>query len=121
MATSLQKDGVAITILDGAYLADGKPTPRAVADYTHLIEQLGTIKAYAADELLELYHDDWLDKKIGRVDRAGFIGMLGKPSINLYDSVGVAAVYFDDGGLFAGHSVEIMIENGRPVSADIVG
>lgn len=121
MDVTLQKDGVEITILEGSYLEDGEPTPRAIADYTHLIEQLESLKGLAADRLLDLYNRTWLDEEIGKVDRAGFIARLSKPSIHLYDEIGSAIVYFEDGGLFAGHWIEIHIENGLPAHAGLAG
>jgi hypothetical protein len=121
MDITLYKDGVEVTVHDGPYLAAGKPTPQAVADYSRLIADLETIKGYAADELLDLYNEDWVDKKIGKVDRVAFMARLAKASIRLYDEIGTASVYFEDGGLFAGHSVEVSIDQGQPVSADITG
>jgi hypothetical protein len=121
MDITLNKDGVDVTVLDGPYLAAGKPTPRAVADYTRLIEQVESLKGFAADKLLDLYNDTWVDEDIGEVDRAGFINRLTKPAVHLYDEIGAAVVYFEDGGLFAGHYIEISIDDGQPTDAHIAG
>lgn len=120
MDITLNKDGVEVTVLDGPYLADGKPTPRAVADYTRLIEQIESLKGFAADKLLDVYNDTWFDEDIGEVDRAGFINRLTKPAVHLYE-IGAAVVYFEDGGLFAGHYIEISIDDGQPTDANIAG
>ena len=121
MGVTLNVDGVAVKVLDGPYLVDGEPTDRAVADYTHLIRRAETLKAFAADGLLGLYNSGWAEDDIGEVDRSGFIARLTKATIVLYDEIGVAMVYFDDGGLFAGHVIEVSIDDGRPARANIVG
>ena len=121
MDVTLQKDGIKIRVLDGPYLDKGKPTPRAVKDYTRLIRQLDDLKEYAADRLLDLYNNTWLDEDIGTVDRASFMARLTTPSIHLYDEVGAAVVYFGDGGLFAGHRIEVSINGGVPTDAGIIG
>ena len=117
----LAHDGVEITILDGPYLQDGRPTERAVGDYTALVARLDELKGFAADQLLTLYHEDWRDDEIGEVDRAGFTGRLDHPAIHLYDELGVANVYFSDGDLFAGHRIEVHVNAGKPIYAGIIG
>jgi hypothetical protein len=121
MDITLNKGGVEVTVLDGPYLADGEPTPRAVADYTWLVEQIESLKGFAADKLLDLYNDTWVDEDIGEVDRTGFINRLTKPAVHLYDEIGAAYVYFEDGGLFAGHFIEISIDDGQPTDANLAG
>jgi len=121
MDVSLQKDGVRIRVLDGPYVEKGKPTPRAVKDYTRLIRQLDDLKGFAAERLMDLYNNTWLDDDIGTVDRASFMARLTNPSIHLYDELGAAVVYFEDGGLFAGHRIEVSINDGVPTDAGIIG
>ena len=115
MSVSLHRDGVEVEIMDGPYLSDGEPTAKAVADYTHLIGQLESLKGFAADGLLDLYNRAWVDEQIGKVDRHRFMARLQKPSVHLYDELGAAMVYFEDGGLFAGHMISIWTEDGQPV------
>lgn len=121
MDVTLNHGGVEITVLDGPYLQDGRPTDRAVADYTQLMARLEELKGFAADKLLRLYNDTWRDEQIGELDRAGFIGRLSKPSIHLYDELGAAVVYFKDGNMFAGHQIEVHIDGGAPSHAGIIG
>jgi len=85
------------------------------------IARLEELKGFAADKLLKLYNETWLDAEIGEVDRVGFIARLNKPSIHLYDEIGAAVVYFEDGNLFAGHWIEIHIDTGVPSHAGIIG
>lgn len=121
MDLTFNHNGVEITILDGPYLEHGRPTDRAAKDYTELTARLDELKIFAADKLLKLYNETWLDDEIGEVDRAGFIARLGNPSIHLYDELGAAVVYFDDGNLFAGHWIEVHLDNGAPTNAGIIG
>jgi hypothetical protein len=121
MDVTFDEDGVKITVLDGPYLEDGQPTPRAVADYQALIGRLEELKGFAADKLLKLYNETWLDEAIGEVDRPAFMARLTKPSIHLYDELGAAVVYLEDGNLFAGHWIEVHIDDGQPTYAGIIG
>lgn len=121
MDVNLQKNGIEIRILHGPYIIDDQPTARAINDYQQLLLKLDDLKGFAADRLLKLYNDNWLDEEIGKVDRAEFMLRLTKPAIHLYDELGVAVVYFEDGGLFAGHWIEVSILEGQPTRADIIG
>ena len=121
MAVTLSHDGVKVKILDGPYLVNGRPTDRAVSDYSGWIARLDEFKGFAADRLLVLYNDTWLDDQIGQIDRAGFIARLNRPSVHLYDELGAAVVYFNDGNLFAGHSIEVHVNKSEPTHAGIIG
>jgi hypothetical protein len=114
-------NGVRVTVTDGPYLADGRPTARGVAEYSRLIEQLDSLRGFAADKLLSLYNDTWCDEEIGTVDRAGFVQRLSDSAVCLNDELGAATVYFGDGGMFAGHWIEVTVEDGEPVDAGIIG
>jgi len=113
--------GIDITVLDGPYVVDGKPTPDAVAYYTDLIERLEALRTFAAESLLRLYNEAWLTDEIGVLDRAAFVRRLSNPAVHIYDEVGAAIVYFDDGDMFGGHAIAISIRDGAPTSAEIVG
>jgi hypothetical protein len=121
MDVTFDNNGVTIRILQGPYLDNGRPTESAVRYYTDLISRLDELKGFAADKLLKLYNEAWLDDAIGEIDRVGFIARLNNQAIHLYDELGAATVYFDDGNLFAGHSVEVHLANGVPTDAHIIG
>jgi hypothetical protein len=121
MDVTLNENGVTIMVLNGPYLDNGRPTESAVSYYTDLIARLDELKGFAADHLLKLYNETWLDDAIGQIDRVGFIARLNNPAIHLYDELGAAVVYFDDGNLFAGHFVEVQVDNGVPARAGIIG
>lgn len=120
MDIDLTHNGVDIQILDGPYVEGGSPTDRAVGDYTDLVARLEELKGFAADKLLDLYNSDWRTDEIGDVDRAGFIARLSNSLVSLCEP-GFAIVYFDDGDLFGGHSIEIHVEKGSPNHAGIAG
>jgi hypothetical protein len=115
----LEQDGVEIN-LDGPYVEYDSPTSRAMEDCMQLVRHLDDLKGFAADKLLKLYNDDWVDERIGKLDRASFMARLAKPSIDM-DELGAAAVYFEDGGLFAGHWIEVLTKNAVPTNAGIIG
>lgn len=121
MDLKFHHNGTKITVLDGPYQEDGRPTDRAVSDYMGLIARLEELKGFAADKLLKLYNETWLDDEIGEVDRAGFVARLDNPSIHLYDELGAIVVYFEDGDLFAGHWIEVHVDHGVPTRAGIIG
>jgi len=121
MDIQLLHRGIDITVLDGPYVVDGKPTPDAVAYYTDLIERMETLRAFAAEALLRLYNEVWLADDIGALDRVAFASRLSNPAIHIYDEVGAAIVYFDDGDMFGGHTIGVSIRDGVPTSAELVG
>jgi hypothetical protein len=114
-------DGVQVRVMQGDALVDGAPTAEAVALYTSLIGRLDELRRFAADALLPLHNETWLDDDIGPVDQAGFVARLANPAIVVYDQSGMAAVLFEDGGLFAGHWIEVSIDRGEPTGADLAG
>jgi hypothetical protein len=119
MDVTLTQDGAEVTILDGPYLADGKPIPQALQDHTAFVIEIEMLKGFAADKLLDLYNSTWVNEEIGEVDRSGFIQRLAHRAVHLYDKIGSAAIFFNDGGLFADHFIEVSIDNGKPVDANI--
>ena len=121
MDLTFNHNGIEVTVLNGPYLENGRPTDRAVSDYTDLASRLDELRGFAADKLLKLYNQAWLDEEIGEVDRTAFVARLSNPSIHLYDELGAAVVYFNDGNLFAGHCIEVHLDNGVPTYAGIIG
>ncbi|MBN2533222.1 MAG: DUF2262 domain-containing protein [Spirochaetales bacterium] len=118
---TLDYKGWEIFILEGDYCENGKPTEEAEKLYTGLIESRDTLKVYAASRLLDLYNETWIDDEIGKLDEAGFMNRLVNPSMTLYNEAGCAVVYFNDSDMFAGHYIEISIEDGKPVNAGLAG
>jgi hypothetical protein len=79
------------------------------------------IGAFAVGELLPLKNDSWLDEDEKPVDEAAFLDRMTLESITVYAD-GSFSFYHDDGGLFAGHCIEV---SGNllagPTYADIPG
>ena len=73
MYVTLNDNGVTITVFDGPYLDNGCPTESGVSYYTDIISRLDELTGFAADHLLKLYNETWLDDAIGEIDRAGFM------------------------------------------------
>ena len=120
MGADLIHRDVEIKVLDGPYLVDGKPTSEAIDYYCSIVDRLDELRSFAADALLELYNRTWWTDEIGKLDRGGFMSRLTSPSVHLYDELGTALVYFDDGDMFAGHFIELSLEDGVPIDAQLV-
>jgi hypothetical protein len=74
-------------------------------------------------DLLPMYNDGWRDDEEPFVAAADFHGAIGDPEINVWEEETIM-IYFSDGGLFGGHSIEVFIdnpENGRGISVGIIG
>jgi len=119
---TFEHEGIRVSVPNGALLSNGRPTAEAVAFYSNLIAGIPALKQYVATRLLPLYNDVWYDEEIGDLDEEAFIRRLCKPSVQLYDDdVSLAVVYFKDGNIFGGHSIEVTIENGVPCDASLIG
>ena len=73
----------------------------------------------AADELLEIYNAEWNEGE--PLDDEEFMGRLTLDDVNVsFD--GSAELFYRDDGLFAGHTVLVMVDaNGNFADADIAG
>jgi hypothetical protein len=121
MDLTLNHNGIPVTILNGPYTDDDKPTALSVQAYTSLIARLDELRRFASKTLLRLYNDAWINDEIGGIDEKQFMARLINRRVTLYDELGSAVVYFDDSGLFAGHYIEVSIQNGEPVGAGVIG
>lgn len=80
-----------------------------------------------ARELLELYNDTWREKgdyggePQPPLDVAGFISHIALASLEVWED-GAMMAYFKDGGLFAGHRIEVFLTpTGEVSDVDVVG
>lgn len=121
MDITLLHENIEITILDGVYVNEGKPTFEAIEYYKNLTKRINDFRCFAAENLLDCYNETWFTEEIGLLNKQQFMEKLTNPSICIYDEIGVAYVYFDDGGIFGGHSIEILVENGVLLEAEIAG
>jgi hypothetical protein len=63
-------------------------------------------KAFAADRLVSLKNDSWLDADEAAMTRDGFIARLTLQSIAI-DEAGALTFSYDDGDLFWGHAIRV--------------
>jgi hypothetical protein len=76
--------------------------------------------AAAADELLDLYNETWRGSATA-LDRDSFTQRLSLDTVSI-DEDGGWTVYFDDGGLFQGHSIQLSVEpDGEVADVDLAG
>lgn len=84
------------------------------------------LEAYAASRLLELHNDSWRDEDDDGeegppIDAATFASRLTPKSLTI-EADGSATLWFEDGRLFAGHSVYVAVDSEqRPKDASIAG
>ena len=118
---TLEIDGRVVRVLDGPYLHDGKPTPAALEFAEWLTQQLDAMRVFASQKYLDIYNDSWREDDDLILNRSEFCSRLINPSIVLYDEIGAATIYFDDSGMFAGHSIEVAVNDGKIADASMVG
>ncbi len=101
-------------------IADPRGLAEAVAGrIQRLGSSLDRITAYAARQLLPVYNEHWADGP--PIDEDAFVGRLRLLSVTL-DQDMRADVFFDDGGLFAGHAVIVSTnESGDAIYAQFFG
>ncbi|HZZ82423.1 MAG TPA: hypothetical protein VFE62_28245 [Gemmataceae bacterium] len=121
MSVDLVYDGVPVAFRDGPYVVAGKPTEDAIAFVESLAKRMDQWRTFAADELLAFYNDTCLDEEIGILGRTGFAAQLDSSAIVIDSEIGSAEVHFEDGGLFAGQFVIVIIKGGHPIKAEVVG
>jgi hypothetical protein len=74
-------------------------------------------------DLLPMKNGEWRDEDEPLLNAADFRNAIGAPDINVWEEEAIM-MYFDDGGLFGGHYIEVFIEGpeaGRDMSVGIVG
>jgi len=106
-------EGYEITILDGPYLSENNSTEEGQKFAKAIISEIPNAKIAAAEKLLSLYNETWLDESIGTLTKEGFIERLVNPSIALYDEIGCAVLYFKASEMFTDHAIEVGFEEGE--------
>jgi hypothetical protein len=64
------------------------------------------ITEFAADRLLQLKNDYWLDEDEGEISRAKFISCMTMTEVSV-DEGGYFTFYYDDGDIFLGHGISV--------------
>lgn len=103
-----------------------RPADLSDADLDRFADALDTIdlaavRAFATKKLYPLYDGTWRDEQGPDVDEKGF-GALLRPETVAFLEDGRACVWFDDGQLFAGHSVTVGLDAAMtPDQAEMCG
>lgn len=71
-------------------------------------------REWIADGLLDIYNDHWAEEE-DCLDRSGFIERIMPQSLILNED-GSGIWYYNDGDLFAGHTIELFIEVDKSLS-----
>jgi hypothetical protein len=86
-----------------------------------LSENLSSIKAFAAEELIELKNNNWLEESEGPIAESDFVAAVVVEGVNIF-SDGSSEVYLGDGDLFGGHSISVSVSpDYQLTAAAIVG
>jgi hypothetical protein len=120
---TVQADGATVRINLTPELVTDLPSwvDRCAARVTQAIAGLESIKAHAADDHLAILNKHWLDDGEPPLSKADFMGRLRLSAVNFLDDE-FMDVFFDDGDLFAGHSVIVAIEeDGTPGQVQLFG
>lgn len=117
--TEITVDSYEIRVLDGPYTEGDAATPAARTFAKKLIGMLPEMKRFAARQLLETYNDSWAEDE--ELNATQFEANLVSPRIVIYDEIGAATVYFADSDMFAGHSIDVSINDGNISDAFLVG
>jgi hypothetical protein len=118
-SVSLRGAEVAFTI--DAECWDLDPTV-VIASAIHQIDaRWREIEDALVKQSLRLYHDSWIDPEVGRqrIDVGEFLDRVSVADIAV--GIGSIDVRFDDGGLFAGHSISVLLISGQPPTVTLEG
>ena len=121
MDTKITVDGYQIRVLDGPYTNGDAASPAAKTFAKQLIGMLPDMKRLATQQLLETFNDSWAEDDDEELTATQFEANLVSPQIVIYDELGAASVYFADSEMFAGHTIDVSINDGRIADASIVG
>ena len=120
---SIEKDfkGYSIEVFSGHYTENNELTAKGEEFLNSLMVNVDNYKKIATEELIELYYDSWWNEDIGDLSPEQFMNHLQNPLFSIDSQEGEASIFFDDGGLFAGHYVECIIDNLEFKKCQIVG
>jgi hypothetical protein len=108
---------VRLLFLDGCWA--GADLERARERFQQLPGALPELRRATAAQMLGLYNRVW--RKLGPLDEEGFAQHLTLKSVK-FGAEARTRLYFKDGGLFAGHSLEVFLdEAGRVRDAMLAG
>ena len=81
----------------------------------------GRCKQFAAQRLLDLKNRTWRDADEATVSGGRFTALISLESVSI-DLQGRVTAYYDDGGMFGGHTVVVDLDNNlAPMTAELAG
>lgn len=116
-----QVRGITVRVLDGPYVESGTPNPAAHAFAAELVTTLDELRSFAAQQLLSKYDDQWREEESPALTEDEFCARLTEPSMILFDDLGFTTIYFKDSDMFAGHSIEVSVDEGEIAYLKLVG
>jgi len=120
--TTLQftpEHSITVTI-DSMGIAANEALKKAREIYNTMVRREHEYRRAAASRLLDLYNKSWRDGEA--LDTDGFMRRLSVSSISIAPLDLAATLYYADGGLFAGHLIEVFLDTGFSFSnAQLVG
>jgi hypothetical protein len=108
-ATTQLAPGHSITVtIDSMGVALGEALRKAREIYSTVVRREQEYRRAAASRLLDLYNGSWRDGEA--LDLASFTRRLSVSSISITPLETAATLYYADGGLFAGHFIEVFLD-----------
>ena len=94
--------------IDSMGLAPDEAIKKARQIYSTVVRRELEYRRAAALRLLSLYNDSWRGGETLDID--GFVRRLSASSISIAPLESGATLYYSDGGLFAGHFIEVFLD-----------
>ena len=114
-------EGHPIEVWGDYYVCASELTPVGATFLRTLIAHIDQYKLYATEQLVDLYNENWWQEEIGDLTSAELMRYIQKPFFAIGPGKGEAFIYFDDGGVFAAHRIEVEIRDFKTVACRIVG
>ena len=108
-ATMQFTPGHSITVtIDSLGIAPGEALKKAREIYSTVVRRERDYRRAAASRLLDLYNSSWRHSEVLDID--AFTRRLSVSSISIAPLELGATLYYADGGLFAGHFIEVFLD-----------
>lgn len=86
-----------------------------------IVSSCSALKDFVAQKYLQIYNESWVDDDHRKLSEPEIKEKLSLGDISIYEEPGSALVYFGDGNMFGGHSIELHIEGTEPKIAMLAG
>jgi hypothetical protein len=103
------------------YLSNGGLSREGRIYIEGVIDRMPQAIVFAADKLLSIYNDAWIDDDHPKLSIEQFKSKLKLKCISVIDEPNCATLYFEDGDMFGGHHVALDIQGFEATYASIIG